>query len=237
MPDEMQTMETGVETTGAADQTTQTETQTTQTGADTAAAGQGMEQAFAKRFSAERQKLEAEYAKQRDSIIAEIYGQHGINSYDQYQQAKAQAEAQAKAQEMNVDPKLYQEFRSLQDKVNSYERERTLSQDERVLSDKPFYKDWEKDIKSMADSLNTDLQTAYTILAEQKMPDILKQYEEKLKTAGDEAIKDYLAKKRAAPGITEGAGSTPVTEVKTPKTFDEARTGALAMLKHAMEQK
>lgn len=237
MSDEMQSMETGVENTGAADQTTQTETQTTQTGAEPAAAGQGMEQAFAKRFSAERQKLESDFAKQRDSIIAEIYGQYGINSYQEYQQAKAEAEAQAKAQEMNVDPKLYQEFRSLQDKVNSYERERTISQQERVLSDKPFYKDWEKDIKSMADSLNTDLQTAYTILAEQKMPDILKQYDEKLKTAGDEAIKDYLAKKRAAPGITEGTGSTPVTEVKSPKTFDEARMGALAMLKHAMEQK
>lgn len=59
-------------------------------------------QAFSKRLNEERARIESEVsAKTRDELIAEEYGEsHGIFTYAQYKQAKAQAQEEAKAQEL-----------------------------------------------------------------------------------------------------------------------------------------
>lgn len=59
-------------------------------------------QAFSKRLNEEKARIESEVSQRtRDELIAEQYGEsHGIFTYAQYQQAKAQAEEESKAQAM-----------------------------------------------------------------------------------------------------------------------------------------
>lgn len=59
-------------------------------------------QAFSRRLNEEKAKIESEVSQRtRDELIAEQYGEsHGIFTYAQYQQAKAQADEESRAQAM-----------------------------------------------------------------------------------------------------------------------------------------
>jgi len=157
-----------------------------------------------------------------DSVIAEL--------------SKNQIEADAATN--NVDPRLWGEFQNTKDKLssvenelNSFRKNQTMMQQKTTLADKPFYKEWESAIEAGAKDWNTDYETAYTLISQQHMPEILAKHEQDLKSAKDTAIKEYLAQKTKPQGNIEGGGQGPVIETTAPKTFAEAKKNSLEMLK------
>lgn len=187
-------------------------------------------------LSQERKQYEAIQAKaaelqkygwDMDSVIAEL--------------SKNKIEADAATN--NVDPKLWGEFQTTKDKLNSVENElksfrqdQTMQQQRTTLADKPFYKEWEGAIEAGARDWNTDYETAYTLISQQHMPEILAKHEQDLKSAKDSAIKEYLTQKTRPQGNVEGGGQSPVIETNAPKTFADAKRNSIEMLKAMMNK-
>jgi hypothetical protein len=119
---------------------------------------------------------------------------------------------------------------TLEQRLSAYEQKELLSQQEQSLSSKPFYSEWKDEVKSMANQFDCDYETAYTMTAAQKMPEIIASFETKLKSAKDDAVKEYLAAKTKPQGTIEGAGQTPVISAQAPKSFAEAKKQSLEML-------
>ena len=160
------------------------------------------------------------YGWDMDSVIAEL--------------SKNKIEADATAN--NVDPKLWGEFQSMKDELSSYKQNQTMLQQKTSLADKPFFKEWESEVEAGAKSWNTDYETAYTLISQQRMPEILAKHEQDLKSAKDVAIKEYLAQKTKPQGTVEGGGQSPVIETTEPKTFAEAKKNSIEMLKGLMNK-
>lgn len=138
----------------------------------------------------------------------------------------------------NVDPKLWGEFQTTKEQLNSVKSEldsfrqnQTLQQQKTTLAEKPFFKEWENEIESRAKDWNTDYETAYTLISEQRLPEILAKHEQDLKSAKETGIKEYLAQKTRPQGTVEGGGQSPVIETTAPKTFAEAKKNSIEMLK------
>ena len=160
------------------------------------------------------------YGWDMDSIIAEL--------------SKNKIETDAATN--NVDPKLWGEFQSMKDELSSYKQNQTMLQQKTSLSDKPFFKEWESEVEAGAKSWNTDYETAYTLISQQRLPEILAKHEQDLKSAKDVAIKEYLAQKTKPQGTVEGGGQSPVIETTAPKTFAEAKKNSIEMLKSLMNK-
>jgi hypothetical protein len=187
-------------------------------------------------LSQERKQYEAIQAKamelqkygwDMDSVIAEL--------------SKNKIEADAATN--NVDPKLWGEFQNTKDELNSvknelnsFRQDQTMLRQKTTLADKPFYKEWESAIEAGAKSWNTDYETAYTLISQQHMPEILAKHEQDLKSAKDVAIKEYLALKTKPQGNIEGGGQSPVIETTAPKTFAEAKRNSIELLKNLMNK-
>lgn len=175
------------------------------------------------RFADVRRRAETEA---RDNIIKEVYGDQGITTYEQYQEAVARQNAINEGK----DPEVY----ALQQRLDTMERNSVLTQQEKILADQPYFKEWQNEIKAEADANGVDYETVYTVKLAKEMPNILKKFDEEKKTLADNAVKDYLAKKSQPQGVVEsGDGATPVIETKAPKTFAEARANAMAILKQS----
>ena len=160
------------------------------------------------------------YGYDMDSVIAEL--------------SRSQIEADATAN--NVDPKLWGEFQSMKDELSSYKQNQTMLQQKTSLADKPFFKEWESEVEAGAKSWNTDYETAYTLISQQRLPEILAKHEQDLKSAKDVAVKEYLALKTKPQGTVEGGGQSPVIETTAPKTFAEAKKNSIEMLKSLMNK-
>ena len=180
-------------------------------------------------LSQERKQYEAIQAKAAelqkygwdiDSVIAEL-SQNKIN---------------ADAATNNVDPKLWGEFQSMKDELNSFKQNQTMLRQKTTLADKPFYKEWEGAIEAGARDWNTDYETAYTLISQQHMPEILAKHEQDLKAAKDTAIKEYLTQKTRPQGNVEGGGQSPVIETTAPKTFAEAKKNSIELLRGLMNK-
>ena len=180
-------------------------------------------------LSQERKQYEAIQAKamelqkygwDMDSVIAEL--------------SKNKIEADAATN--NVDPKLWGEFQSMKDELSSFKQNQTMTQQRTALADKPFYKEWESAIEAEARDWNTDLTTAYTLLSQQHMPEIIAKHEQDIKSAKDVAVKEYLALKTKPQGTVEGGGQSPVVEQTAPKTFADARKNSMELLKNLMSK-
>jgi len=181
-------------------------------------------------------RREAE-SKTRDKVISEMYGEsHGIHTYSDYQNAIEAERVRAEATEKGHDPELYAKMSSMEQKLNNYEREKMQSVQEQSLASKPFYKEWEGEVKETAKALNTDYETAYTIMSQQRLPDILAKHEQDLKSAKDTAIKEYLAQKTKPQGTVESGGQSPVIEQSTPKTFADAKKNSIELLRSIMNK-
>lgn len=142
------------------------------------------------------------------------------------------------ASKNNVDPKLWGEFQSTKEQLNfvkseldSFRQSQTLQEQKKSLAEKPFFKEWESEIESRAKDWNTDYETAYTLISQQRLPEILAKHEQDLKSAKETAIKEYLAQKTKPSGIVEGGGQAPLIETSAPKTFAEAKKNSIEMLK------
>ena len=170
-------------------------------------------------YQAKAQELQ-KYGWDMDSVIAEL----------------SQNKIEADAATNNVDPKLWGEFQSMKDELSSFKQNQTMLQQKTSLADKPFYKEWENEVEAMAKSWNTDYETAYTLISQQRLPEILAKHEQDLKSAKDVAVKEYLALKTKPQGTVEGGGQSPVIEQTAPKTFADAKRNSIEMLKAMMNK-
>lgn len=169
--------------------------------------------------------------RDRDALIAEIYGQNGITTYEQYQQAKAQAEAEAKAQQMNVDPRFYQEVEGLKQQLSSYEqerqsmqRERTLSEQEKNLESDPhvgeLFKQWKGEIKQLADQTGADYDVAFTLMLRNKIPDLLNSTKT---SAEQDAVKRLINNAQSSPGALGQGAEKPSNSISNMSKSDFAK--------------
>lgn len=169
--------------------------------------------------------------KTRDRMISEMYGNsHGIHTYADYQGAIEAERVRAEAETKGHDPELYARLSSAEQKLSNYEREKLHMTQEQTLSSKPYYNEWKDEVKDIANMYNSDYATAYTLLAEKKMPEIIANYETKLKSAKENAVKEYLAAKTRPQGTVEGTGQTPVITATAPKSFADAKKQSMELL-------
>jgi hypothetical protein len=159
-------------------------------------------------------RREAEQAA-RDKTIAEMgmtWNGQPITTYAQYQQAIQEKQAMDEAQQRNIDPQLYAEFKSMQNKLNSYEREKSLmSQDIQLEGDEKIgaiYKEWKSEVHDMANKYNCDYETAFTLLTREKLPDLLSKKE----LEGQQtAIKNIKTNASTTPGAAGQGGEVKAT--------------------------
>lgn len=185
------------------------------------------------RFAAVRREAEI---KAKDALVAEIYGAQGIKTYEQYQKALAAEVAAERAAAMNASPELYAELTETKrvaqeafEKLSAYEQKEQMEKQAAELAADPrlgkFFKTNEAEIRSFAEQFHTDLATARTIVLENKYaePDV-----ESIEKA---AVQKYLEGLKNNNKPVEGSGAPPVTIPSEPKTFEDARKGAMAYLR------
>lgn len=156
-----------------------------------------------------RVRREAEQ-KARDSVIAELYGDQGIRTYAEYQQALQRQRMAQEAEQRGIDPEFYNQFKTLEQKLNSYEQEKTLLQQDQQLANDPkygeIYKQWKGEVVELSQKYNVDYDTAFTFLTREKLPDLINN----AKTQAEQtAIQKIANNGSASPGSLEtGAGET-----------------------------
>lgn len=178
-------------------------------------------QAFSYRLKDATAKAEQ---RAKDAVIAELYGNQGITTYDQYQEALRRQQMEQEAQQRNIDPQFYSEFQMMKDEVNASKREKTLYQQDTQLSNDPrygqLYSEWKNEVHAIANEFNVDYDTAFTYLTREKLPDIISK--QKLQ-AEQEAIKGIQTNAASSPGsISQGGANTNVSFAKMDKkSFEE----------------
>lgn len=185
---------------------------------------------------AKQARLAAEKAT-RDAVIAEAFGAQGITTYEQYQQAIAAQKVAEEAENLNVAPEVIERLTKAEqtaqqafEKLSKYERKEIMDKQAAEMSADPrygkFFKANESEIRSTADQLNVDLETARLLVLDKKYqePDI--------ETIKKDAIQEYIESLRKGNKPVEGSGAPPVLVQSEPKTFEEARKGALALLRN-----
>jgi hypothetical protein len=157
----------------------------------------------------------AQYAKIRreaeqrakDAVIAELYSSQGINTYADYQKAIQEQQRQQEAQQKGIDPEFYGQFKSMEEKLNAIEREKTMLQQEQTLSNDPkvgqLFNEWKTEVKGLAQQYNVDLDTAFTILARERIADVMASQRTK---AEQEAIKGLQQNAQTTPGSIRQGG-------------------------------
>ena len=192
------------------------------------------EETETQRFS---KRLNAKVTQERDALIKEIYGSQGVNTYQQYLDAKAAQEAAQKAKESNVPVEFYNQLTQAQQKadealqkLSAYERREAIAKEAETLAKDEkwgeFYKANETEIRELAERANTTLDTARLLVLDKKgfeKPDVEK--------IAKDAVQKYLDGLRVGNKPIEGDGPAPAVVQSSPKTFEEARQGALAMLR------
>lgn len=178
-------------------------------------------------------RRESDQARQeRDSAIAELYGQsHGITTWDQYQLAKAQAEQEQRAQQMNVDPKFFNEFENMKQELNQTKAERqmiahekTLMEQDKSLAADPkvgeFYTKYKSDVQRLATQANCDYDIALTMLLRDKLPDLLNSTKS---SAEQDAVKRLLNNGQSSPGSLSEGGSGQSSTISSMSKADFAK--------------
>lgn len=171
-------------------------------------------------------------AKAKDQMIAEIYGEsHGIYTYEAYQAAVKEAQMEQEAEEKGVDPKFYEEYKSMQEKLAAYERKNSFADQEKALSNDPIkgklYKDWKDDIHSMSEEYGVDLQTAFTFMLNEKLGDILGQ-------TTQDTIKKINSNGKSSPGslsqpgIPDSSNAWDMSDKDFTKMLERAKRGDLS---------
>ena len=179
MTDEITTGVTGGEV--AAPQTEQIETTQGTSVENSAVAEQKPVQdsqtnaAFAQmRREAEQYKREVDEA---NKIIADLYAEHGINDLTALKQAYQQRKQAQEAQKVGVDPQFYQQFQTMEQKLNAIEREKTLVQQDTALASDPnlgeLYKQFKPEVQQLANQYSVDYDAAFTLILREKLPTLL----------------------------------------------------------------
>lgn len=192
-------------------------------------------------FAALRREKEAAQAQidMANQLIAKLYGTDGITNVEQLQTALTQAEQQAQveqqAQQMNANPALIQELNSLKSEIDMMKQEKQSAERDRAIAE---MKNQMQEVLKVAQSegMNITEDQLLTAAQEKNMnnfhdvyklikPDVnSEEYKNKI-------IADYINGLKSGQIPVEGGGSTPSTVVQTPKTWDDAKNGAIAMLR------
>lgn len=120
-------------------------------------------------------------ARARDSVIAEMgmeWDGKPITNYQQYQQALREQQLLKEAEKQGLDPQFYKDFRNMQDELSYYKRSSAISQQDNELASDPIkgdlYKQWKDDVKQMAEAYNVDLKTAFSVVLDERIGEVLK---------------------------------------------------------------
>jgi len=187
-----------------------------------------------------RKESEANAQKKIDTHYENLYGEsHGIHNEAEYNNAvKAQEEAekvQAESEKYNASPELIERLQKAEEKLNGYESEKQAREREESVNTIDKEADGilelaksegieitkQQLMQCVVDEGLTDLKKAYKLLK----PDV------DTKTLKENAIKEYIEGRRTGKIPVEGSGNTPVVTNEAPKTFADARKGALEMLR------
>lgn len=175
MPEENVTTAANTESVAASQSSETTQT----TPAESSAVQQTQDVTQTQAFSHRLKEATTQAEQQaRDAVIAELYGEsHGIKTYADYQAAIQRQQQAAEAQQRGMDPQFYSEFQSMQQKLNTYERNSTLAQQDAALSADSnlgnFYTQHKAEIQQIANQYNTDYDTALTLLLRDKLPTLM----------------------------------------------------------------
>lgn len=150
-------------------------------------------------------KVAAAEMKAKDEMIARIYGDsHGIKTFAEYEKAVREAELEQEAEEAGMDPKTYAKLKELEAKVQTYEKQESYKEQDQKLSKDPvtssIYKQYRDEIKDISNQYSVDLQSAFTFLVGQKLPEILG-------NAQQSTINKISENGRSSPGSLSKAGA------------------------------
>lgn len=203
-------------------------------------------QVFSKRLNEKIAEKEKALWEKVNPVIEKIGGVlpdgRPIKTFEDLQTALAYQEAQKHAQEWNMPVEMYErltqaEKDALEAKtmLSQYQRKEVMAKEAETLSTDPkwgeFFKAHEAEIYDVADKANCDLGTAKLIVYDRIGPQKVDE-----EAIANKAIQDFIEKKRTLNKPTEGSGATPVTVVQSPKTYQEARDGAMAYLRSLREK-
>lgn len=192
-------------------------------------------------FAALRREKEMAEAQinMANQLIAKLYGTDGITNVEQLQTALTQAEQQAQveqqAQQMNANPALIQELNSLKSEIDMMKQEKKTVERDRAIQE--MKNQMQEVLKvAQAEGMNITEDQLLTAAQEKNMnnfhdvyklikPDVnSEEYKNKI-------IADYINGIKNGQIPVEGGGNTPSTVVQTPKSWDDAKKGAIAMLR------
>lgn len=203
-------------------------------------------QVFSKRLNEKIAEKEKALWEKVNPVIEKIGGVlpdgRPIKTFEDLQTALAYQEAQKQAQEWNMPVEMYErltqaEKDALEAKtmLSQYQRKEVMAKEAETLSTDSkwgeFFKAHEAEIYDVADKANCDLGTAKLIVYDRIGPQKVDE-----EAIANKAIQDFIDKKRTLNKPTEGSGATPVTVAQTPKTYQEARDGAMAYLRSLREK-
>lgn len=189
-------------------------------------------------------KAQAEAQKIIDAEYSRLYGeQYGIHSKADYDKYVAEYEANQKIQEeaarYEANPELLAYIKGLEEKVNNMEN-MTKAQQE-AAEKEAFNKQIESQINEVleiAKKDNFELTSNQLLDAalENGLSDLKKVYklikpEVDTETLKQNAVKEYIEKLKSGSVPIEASGATPAVIAETPKSFEDARKGAAAMLR------
>ena len=193
-------------------------------------------------------KRDAIYAKKYPDLditsedeLAALYGEQGIMTYDDLDNYYATL---SKAEEYETSPKLLKEVEEMKAKLNMLEQEkRSIIENQELESVKKemqekygdIFTENEKDIMALAERMNmknaSGIKASMATVIADKFPQYQKQMAEQLAKAKEEAIKEFIEKKKSEAPV-EGTGTAPGTVGTKPKdSWATARESALNALR------
>lgn len=203
-------------------------------------------QAFARRLAEKTAEAEAAVWNKVNPLIASLGGTFPdgtpIETFEDLQRAMELQELAAQAAQQNIPVEVLSrltqaEKDALEAKsmLSEYQRKEALTKEAETLSADPlwgdFYKSNADEIRNVANQAGVDLSTAKLIVYDRIGPQKVDE-----EAIASKAIQEYIEGKRTSYKPVEGSGASPAQVVQTPKTFEEARDGARAMLRSLREK-
>lgn len=156
-------------------------------------------------------------ARARDNLIAEMgmqWNDKPIKTYEDYKRAVREKQLAEEAQQRGLDPKFYTQFQMMQDELSAYKRNSMIAQQEAAFNADPvrgeIYNQWKDEIREMSDKHNVDLDTAFSLLVSERLPDILSMNQRKIQ---NETINKINANQISTPGSLGTANEQPSLDV------------------------
>lgn len=205
-----------------------------------AESGDKVEAAFAKRFAAERAKLESEYAERykdfdRYKGISEYFREmNEMSDVSELSDRIEMERLQERAQQAQVSPEVQRRLEELEAKAAEADQ---LREQQNVQS-------WYKDFRADLDKFAADKQASADEIEQYMIENQISNYEiayKALRFADAEkqreeiekaAIARYIESKKA-PNVVGAGGIAAPVPAASPKTWDQARAGALEMMRNA----